>query len=123
MGSVTRKWRLSRDQKMKKEPNKRPEPMAVLRTAIGSSLNDRRKMFALKIGVFGRTEMPAIEDQDGPGVCVDLNWWIALTQRSERLEEVPHPDDRPTTLFRRADGSKFEAGKRGQVEYIAVDLG
>src|SRR4051812_10983009 len=65
-------------------------------------------MFALKIGTFGRKEMPAIEDQDGPGGCVDLHWWIALTQQSERLEEVLHPDDRPTALFRRADGSKFE---------------
>ncbi len=39
---------------------------------------------------------------------MDLNWWIAFTRSSAQLEEIQHPDDRPTALFRRADGSKFE---------------
>jgi hypothetical protein len=65
-------------------------------------------MFALRPHAFGWKNMPAIEDQTSPGGCVDLDWWIALTKCSPRLEEVAHADDRPSALFTRADGSKFE---------------
>jgi len=65
-------------------------------------------MFRLKIGFLHRKLLPSIEDSERLEGCVNLQWWIDLTHRSPRLQEVLHDDDRPTALFSLGDGIHFE---------------